>query len=149
MKKQILSEEFRRMQKLAGIITESHLNEEEINFTDKDQYHDFLQNKTGELEGKKVKLNIFDTFANGDTEKEKYTGDIIVNLGKRIGGTGNLKYDATLVDGGGYKYISPLKGKKMQITIPSTTGGNGGFGDENDDIQGIQGLFKVKSIEIL
>jgi hypothetical protein len=37
----------------------------------------------------------------------------------------------------------------MQITIPSTTGGNGGFGDENDDIQGIQGLFKVKSIEIL
>lgn len=29
MKKQILSEEFRRMQKLAGIITESQLNEDE------------------------------------------------------------------------------------------------------------------------
>ena len=32
MKKQILSEEFRRMQKLAGIITESQLNEnKEVN----------------------------------------------------------------------------------------------------------------------
>ena len=32
MKKQILSEEFQRMQKLAGIITESQLNEnEEVN----------------------------------------------------------------------------------------------------------------------
>jgi hypothetical protein len=48
MTNQILSEEFRRMQKLAGILTESHLNEEEINFKDADQYADFLQNKTKE-----------------------------------------------------------------------------------------------------
>jgi hypothetical protein len=125
------------------------LNEQAIDFTNQEQFSDFLQNKTKELEGKKVKLNVFDTFANGDTEKQKFVGDIIVNIEKRTGGTGNLKYDATLVDDGGYKYISPLKGKKMQITIPSTTGGQGGFGDENDDTQGIRGLFKVKTLEII
>ena len=32
MKKQILSEQFRRMQKLAGIITESQFNEEELRY---------------------------------------------------------------------------------------------------------------------
>jgi hypothetical protein len=34
MKKQILSEEFRRMQKLAGIITEEQLNEVELKLAD-------------------------------------------------------------------------------------------------------------------
>ena len=125
------------------------LNEQAIDFTNREQFRDFLQNKTKELEGKKVKLNIFDTYANGDTEHQKIVGDIIVNLEKRTGDTGNLKYDATLVDDGGYKYISPLKGKKMQITIPSTTGGQGSFGDENNDIKGIRGVFKVKTLEII
>lgn len=129
---------------------EQFLNEQLIDFTNQEQFSDFLQNKTKELEGKKVKLNIFDTFASGDTEKQKFTGDIIVNLEKRTGGAGNLKYDATLIDDGGYKYISTLKGKKCSITIPSTTGGQGGFEDELGLSQNaIRGLFKVKTIEIL
>ena len=43
MKKQILSEEFRRMQKLAGIITESQLNENEetIDVTNPDDLSKF------------------------------------------------------------------------------------------------------------
>jgi hypothetical protein len=140
-----LIKEAKRFQKLAGIIKESQLNEETINFGDKDQFSDFLQNKTEELEGKTIKLSIFDTFALGDPEKEKFTGDISVNLGKRTGGTGNLRYDATLVDAGGYKYLSPAKGKKISLTIPSTTGGQGGF--ENEELK-LKGLFKVKSLEM-
>ena len=124
---------------------ESQLNEAEIDFTNKEQFADFLQNKTKELEGKTIKLSVFDTFAMGDPEKEKFTGDISVNLGKRTGGTGNLKYDATLVDAGGYKYLSPSKGKKISLTIPSTTGGQGGF--ENEELK-LKGLFKVKSLEM-
>ena len=145
MTNQILSEEFRRMQKLAGILTESQLNEAEIDFTNKEQFVDFLQNKTKELENKTIKLKVYDTWANEDPEKQKYTGDISVNLGKRTGGTGNLKYDATLVDAGGYKYLSPAKGKKISLTIPSTTGGQGGF--ENEELK-LAGIFKVKSLEI-
>jgi hypothetical protein len=140
-----LINEAKRMQLLAGLITESQLNEEAINFGDKDQFSDFLQNKTKELEGKTIKLSVFDTFAMGDPEKEKFTGDISVNLGKRTGGTGNLIYDATLVDAGGYKYLSPAKGKKISLTIPSTTGGQGGF--ENEELK-LKGLFKVKSLEM-
>jgi hypothetical protein len=126
-------------------LRESQLNEEAINFGDKDQFSDFLQNKTKELEGKTIKLSVFDTFAMGDPEKEKFTGDISVNLGKRTGGTGNLTYDATLVDAGGYKYLSPSKGKKISLTIPSTTGGQGSF--ENEELK-LKGLFKVKSLEM-
>jgi hypothetical protein len=146
MKKQILSEEFRRMQKLAGILTESQLNEEEINFKDADQYADFLQNKTKELENSKIKLKIYDTFSNEDPEKEKFSGYVTADILKRTGGTGNLTYDATLVDAGGYKYLAPAKGKKISITIPSTTGGQGGFECEDPKIKGI---FKVESIEFL
>jgi len=145
MSKQILSEEFSRMQKLAGIITESQLNEVEIDFTNKDQYADFLQNKTKSLEGKTIKLSIFDTFASEDPEKEKFTGVISVNLKKRTGGPGNLTYDATLVDDGGYKYLSPSKGKEINLIIPSKTGEQGGF--ENEELK-LKGLFKVKNLEI-
>lgn len=142
------------MQKLAGILNESQyeakkqmLNEEVIDFTNQEQFSDFLQNKTGELEGKKVKLNIFDTFSSGDAENEKFIGDITVSLNKRTGGSGNLKFDATLIDDGGYKYISSFKGKQIVIVIPSTTGGKGVF--DGDFEGGLRGLFKVKSIEIL
>ena len=141
-----LINEVKRMQFLAGLITESQLNEEVINFGDKDQFADFLQNKTKQLENSKIKLKVHDTFANEDPEKQKYTGDIAVNLQKRTGGTGNLTYDATLVDAGGYKYLAPAKGKKISITIPSTTGGQGGFECEDPKIKG---LFKVESIEFL
>ena len=110
MKQQL--NEVRRMQVLAGILNESQLNEEVIDFTNREQYTDFLQNKTKELEGKKIKLNIFDTFSNEDAEKEKFTGDITVSISKRTGGTGDLKFDATLIDNGGYKFLTPLKGKK-------------------------------------
>ena len=146
MTNQILSEEFLRMQKLAGIITESHLNEEEINFKDADQYADFLQNKTKELENSKIKLKIYDTFSNEDPEKEKFSGYITADVLKRTGGTGNLIYDATLIDNGGYKLLAPLKGKKISLTIPSTTGGNGGFKSEDPQMGG---LFKVETFEFL
>jgi hypothetical protein len=141
-----LINEAQRFQKLAGIIKESQLNEEVINFGDKDQFSDFLQNKTKQLENSKIKLKINNTFANEDPEKQKYTGDIAVNIGKRTGGTGNLTYDATLVDAGGYKYLAPAKGKKISITIPSTTGGQGGFDCEDPELRGI---FKVESLEFL
>jgi hypothetical protein len=147
MKKQIISEEFKRMQVLAGLITELQLNEEIIDATNSDQYGNFLQNKTKELVGKKVKLNIFDTFANNDKEEQKFTGNIVVDLKKRTGGTGNLTFDAVLIDDGGYNYITPFKNKEIKITMPSTTGGQGGF---NSPIgEGPRGLFKVKTIEIM
>jgi len=126
-------------------LRESQLNEEKIDFTNKDEYYEFLMNGTKKLEGKTIKLSIFDTFANRDPEEQKYTGDISVNIGKRTGGTGNLVYDATLVDAGGYKYLSSAKGKKISLTIPSTTGGQGGFECEDPKISG---LFKVKSLEM-
>ena len=126
--------------------TESQLNEEEINFKDADQYADFLQNKTKELENSKIKLKIYDTFSNEDPEKEKFSGYITADVLKRTGGTGNLIYDATLIDNGGYKLLAPLKGKKISLTIPSTTGGNGGFKSEDPQMGG---LFKVETFEFL
>ena len=138
--------EIKRMQQLAGIITESQLNEEEINFKDADQYADFLQNKTKELENSKIKLKIYDTFSNEDPEKEKFSGYVTANILKRTGGTGNLIFDATLIDNGGYKLLAPLKGKKISLTIPSTTGGNGGFKSEDPQMGG---LFKVETFEFL
>jgi hypothetical protein len=145
MKKQLINE-VKRMQILAGILNESQLNEEVIDFTNQEQFSDFLQNKTKELEGKKIKLNIFDTFSNEDAEKEKFTGDIIVSINKRTGGTGDLKFDATLIDNGGYKFLTPLKGKKISLEIPSSTGGKGGFKSEDPEMGG---LFKVETLEIL
>ena len=131
---------------VTGQATESQLNEEEINFKDADQYADFLQNKTKELENSKIKLKIYDTFSNEDPEKEKFSGYITADVLKRTGGTGNLIYDATLIDNGGYKLLAPLKGKKISLTIPSTTGGNGGFKSEDPQMGG---LFKVETFEFL
>jgi hypothetical protein len=122
------------------------LFEDEINFTDKDQYHDFLQNRTKELENSKIKLKIYDTFSNEDPEKEKFSGYITADILKRTGGNANIRFDATLIDNGGYKLLAPLKGKKISLTIPSTTGGNGGFLSEDPQMGG---LFKVETLEIL
>ena len=119
-----------------------NINEELIDFNNKDQYADFLQNKAGGLENKKIKLNIFDTLASGDPEKQKFIGNIIVDLKKRTGGTGSLTFDAILIDDGGYNYIAPFKNKEISLTIPSTTGGQGGFDGP------IKGLFKVKTLEM-
>jgi len=142
-----------RMNQLAGVITEGQarkmmaiLNEAEINFKDADQYADFLQNKTKELENSKIKLKIYDTFSNEDPKKEKFSGYVTADILKRTGGTGNLIFDATLIDNGGYKLLAPLKGKKISLTIPSTTGGNGGFKSEDPQMVG---LFKVETLEIL
>jgi hypothetical protein len=145
MKSQI--NEIKRMQLLAGVINESQLNEEEINFKDADQYADFLQNKTKELENSKIKLKVYDTFSsNEDPEKEKFSGYITADILKRTGGTGNLIFDATLIDNGGYTLLAPLKGKKISLTIPSTTGGQGGFKSEDPKVGG---LFKVETLEFL
>jgi hypothetical protein len=119
-----------------------NINEELIDFNNKDQYADFLQNKAGGLENKKIKLNIFDTFANGDPEKQKFIGNIIVDLKKRTGGTGSLTFDSILIDDGGYNYIAPFKNKEISLTIPSTIGGQGNFDEP------IKGLFKVKTLEM-
>jgi len=125
------------------------LKEDVIDFTDKEQYAKFLQFGTKELEGKKVKLNIFDTFANDDPEKEKFTGDIIVNLKERTSGYEKLYFNGTLIDDGGYKYIAPLKGKEIQLEIPNTTGGTGYIGDRVNQVDDIRGIFKVKTLEII
>lgn len=132
--------------KSKGLLKGTNINEEVIDFTNKDQYADFLQNKTKELEGKKVKLNIYDTFAAGDSEKEKFTGNIIVELKKRTGRTGDITFDAILIDNGGYKYMAPAKGKTISITIPATSTDKGGFRCEDPKIAG---LFKVKTLEAL
>jgi len=133
-----------------GMATNSKmLKEDVIDFTDKEQYAKFLQFGTKELEGKKVKLNIFDTFANGDPEKEKFTGDIIVNLEERTSGNTKIYFNATLIDDGGYKYIAPLKGKEIRFEIPNTTGGTGFIGDRANQVGGIEAIFKVKTLEII
>jgi hypothetical protein len=75
MKTQI--NEIKRMQLLAGVINESQLNEEEINFKDADQYADFLQNKTKELENSKIKLKVYDTFSSGDPKKKN---SVVISL---------------------------------------------------------------------
>ena len=133
-----------------GMATPSKMVKEDvIDFTDKEQYAKFLQFGTKELEGKKVKLNIFDTFANGDPEKEKFTGDIIVNLKERTSGATKIYFNGTLIDDGGYKYIAPLKGKEIRFEIPNITGGTGFIGDRDNQDDGIQGIFKVKTLEII
>ena len=133
-----------------GMATNSKMVKEDvIDFTDKEQYAKFLQFGTKELEGKKVKLNIFDTFANGDPEKEKFTGDIIVNLKERTSGATKIYFNGTLIDDGGYKYIAPLKGKEIRFEIPNITGGTGFIGDRDNQDGGIAGIFKVKTLEII
>ena len=132
---------------IVGGLTSEVLKEDVIDFTDKEQYANFLQFRTKELEGKKVKLNIFDTFANDDPEKEKFTGDIIVNLEERTSGYEKLYFNATLIDDGGYKYIAPLKGKEIELEIPNTTGGTGYISSRANLLD--QVIFKVKTLEII
>jgi len=151
MKKQLLSEELRRMQFLAKIITESEyksgLSEEVIDFTDRDQFTNFLMNdKANELEGKKIKLNISDTFSAAFPNAEKFTGVIEVSILKRTGSSGDLTFDATLIDSGGYEILEPATGKKIKLNIPSATGDKGGFECLEPKLKG---LFKLKTLEIL
>jgi hypothetical protein len=129
-------------------VRESQLNEEVINFKDKDQYADFLQNKTKELENSKIKLKIYDTFSSTNPQAEKFTGFIIVSDLKRTNqNPGKLIYDCTLVDNGGYKVMEPLKGKKISLDIPASTGDQGSFRSKDDP--NLAGLFKVETLEIL
>jgi len=140
--------EAKRFQKLAGLITESQLNEEVINFGDKDEYSEFLMNGTKKLEGSKIKLKIHDTFSMSDPNAKEFSGFITASGLKRITGQAgsDLSYECTLVDNGGYTTMEPLKGKKISLTIPNTTGGKGGFRCEDPKVGG---LFKVESLEIL
>ena len=66
MKKQILSEQFRRMQKLAGIITESQLNKNEI------------EEAVGNFELKKLAKELYSVIkkVNGVTGVKIVTSDI-------------------------------------------------------------------------
>lgn len=146
--------EFRKLirKEIKAVIKEnlskkSQLNEEEtFDFTNPEQYQKFIGVKN-DLVGKKIKLNIFDTSADRDTEKENYKGDIIVDLEKRTGSTSfSIKFVATLVDAGGYKYMAPFKGKKIVIELPPIQGTNGSFNSEDYDIDG---TFKVKTLTIL
>ena len=88
MKKQILSEEFRRMQKLAGLITESQLNENDLKL-----YHDILMDVGGEdlageykdIESKSKKYNSFGDFVKADLsilsqDDEDQVNDIKANF---------------------------------------------------------------------
>ena len=88
MKKQILSEEFRRMQKLAGLITESQLNENDLKL-----YHDILMDVGGEdlageykdIESKSKKYNSFSDFVKTDLsilsqDDEDQVNDIKANF---------------------------------------------------------------------
>ena len=88
MKKQILSEEFRRMQKLAGLITESQLNENDLKL-----YHDTLMRVGGEdlageykdIESKSKKYNSFSDFVKTDLsilsqDDEDQVNDIKANF---------------------------------------------------------------------
>ncbi len=71
MKKQIISEEFRRMQKLAGLITESQLNDNDLKL-----YHDTLMRVGGEdlageykdIESKSEKYKSISDFIKSDLE---------------------------------------------------------------------------------
>jgi len=151
MKKQLLSEELRRMQFLAKIITESEyksiLSEEVIDFTDRDQFTNFLMNnKANELEGKKIKLNISDTFSAAFPNAEKFTGVIEVSILKRTGSSGDLTFDATLIDSGGYEILESATGKKIKLNIPLAPGEKGGFECLEPKLKG---LFKLKTLEIL
>lgn len=129
------------------ITFQSKLNEEEFDFTNPEQFKDFVTNYQNSLVGKKVKLNIFDTSADEDTEKQNYTGDIIVDIQKPKGGVSfGLKFIATLVDNGGYKYMAPLKGKDIVISIPTIKGMDGSFHGEKHSNEG---TFKVKTLTIL
>jgi len=130
------------------ITFQSKLNEEEFDFTNPEQFKDFVTNYENSLVGKKVKLNIFDTSADKDTEKQNYTGDIIVDIQKPASGIsfGLLKFIATLVDNGGYKYMAPLKGKDIVISIPAMKGIDGSIHGEK---YSNEGTFKVKTLTIL
>lgn len=88
MKKQILSEEFKRMQKLAGLITESQLNENDLKL-----YHDILMDVGGEdlageykdIESKSKKYNSFGDFVKADLsilsqDDEDQVNDIKANF---------------------------------------------------------------------
>jgi len=88
MKKQIISEEFRRMQKLAGLITESQLNENDLKL-----YHDILMDVGGEdlageykdIESKSKKYNSFGDFVKADLsilsqDDEDQVNDIKANF---------------------------------------------------------------------
>jgi len=88
MKKQIISEEFRRMQKLAGLITESQLNENDLKL-----YHDILMDVGGEdlageykdIESKFEKYNSFGDFVKADLsilsqDDEDQVNDIKANF---------------------------------------------------------------------
>ena len=88
MKKQIISEEFRRMQKLAGLITESQLNENDLKL-----YHDILMDVGGEdlageykdIESKSKKYNSFSDFVKTDLsilsqDDEDQVNDIKANF---------------------------------------------------------------------
>ena len=90
MKKQIISEEFRRMQKLAGLITESQLNENDLKL-----YHDILMDVGGEdlageykdIESKSKKYNSFGDFVKADLsilsqDDEDQVNDIKANFVK-------------------------------------------------------------------
>ena len=88
MKKQIISEEFRRMQKLAGLITESQLNENDLKL-----YHDILMDVGGEdlageykdIKSKSKKYNSFGDFVKADLsilsqDDEDQVNDIKANF---------------------------------------------------------------------
>lgn len=146
-----MNKEQLRMQMLAGIITESQykekLNEEVINFTDKEQFYSFL-NKFDEgdfLEGKTVILNVSKTSAMQDPKSQSYAGNIELKLGKRTGGNANITYDATVVDAGGYEYLKPARGKQISWTFPSTSNAEGKFGKNGDEISG---LYNLKTLDI-
>ena len=147
-----MANEFKRMQQLAGLITESEykesqLSEQEFDLSDEKQWKDFIINHKNELVGKKIKLNIFDTSADNDAEKENYTGDIVVDLQKTKGSTSfATKFVATLIDNGGYKYMAPYKGKDIIISLPPQMGTNGAFNSEDYNIDG---TFKIKTLTIL
>ena len=88
MKKQIISEEFRRMQKLAGLINENQLNENDLKL-----YHDILMDVGGEdlageykdIESKSKKYNSFGDFVKADLsilsqDDEDQVNDIKANF---------------------------------------------------------------------
>ena len=94
MKKQILSEQFRRMQKLAGIITESQFNEEELRY-DKGQIIT-LVTKNGDNNGEVTIDSVSDSTIIGYM-KSRTTTPIKVKITKSEDGDG---YDVVEVEDG-------------------------------------------------
>ena len=100
MKKQIISEEFRRMQKLAGLITESQLNENDLKL-----YHDILMDVGGEdlageykdIESKSKKYNSFGDFVKADLSTSIPTGPTTFSAIKKLCTSSISSFDVAIV----------------------------------------------------